>query len=98
MAKQWQIGMQASNIYPIKSLELMPIINPFYGRTIKEGEKPQKWKKKKKQQTKQNIFFLLCSDFDLDFVSTRKLSFHFTWVDFILARMLFLNAEYILFK
>ena len=77
---QWQIGMRDSNIYPIKSLELMHIINPFYGHTKKEGKSLKNEKKKKKKSNKPNktIFFLLCSDFDVDFVSTRKLSFHFT--------------------
>ena len=78
MAKQWQIGVRDSDIYPIKSLELMPIINPFYGCVKKRGEKNLKNEKKKRQLNKQNIVFLLRSGFDMDFVSTRKLSFHFT--------------------
>lgn len=57
MAQQWQIGMQASNIYPIKSLELMPIINPFYGRTIKRKGKSLKNEKKKKKSNKPNKTF-----------------------------------------
>ena len=58
MATQRQISMRDSNIYPIKSLELMPIINPFYGRTKKEGKSLKNEEKKKEtNQTKQSFSF-----------------------------------------
>ena len=97
MATQRQISMRDSNIYPIKSLELMPIINPFYGRTKKEG-KSLKNEEKKKQQTKQNNLFPSMLRFWHGFCQYKEVKFSLYMNDFILACMLFLNAKYILLK
>jgi len=95
---QWQIGMRDSNIYPIKSLELMHIINPFYGHTKKEGKSLKNEEKKKKQQTKQNNLFPSMLRFRRGFCQYKEVKFSLYMNDFILACMLFLYAKDILLK